>query len=650
MITDGGTQWNVTYSTNLLLNRAYTIVASATAANGGFSARLAQIDTFSATNYTFEAEDFNFAGGSFFDSVVLCTNLGGATPNCYFDRVGFTNIDESELNFTVAPTPVTNEVYRFGSGFQREEFTDTFVTADSLARAQYLTAGIPDYEIRNIAVNEWVNYTRSYPVGVYNIYARVASAGPMNIQVDRVGGDPSTTNQTLTKLGRFVKSGGTAGYEMVPLTDDSGATPLVLQFTNPSPTTLRVTALSAGFAPNFYMLVPTTLPPNQPPTVAISNPTNGATLSELDITTISVSATDTDGTITNVQFAAGILGATGSPMLLGQDTTLPFSFPFTPAKLGALSYYTIQVTARDNGGLSASTNITVKVLHPSVSVVTTAAGTGADAQVTENDGGDTGTGTSDNLNCRIQIATGTTNRHEVIALRFDLGAIDMATISSASVNMLAHRALPSRIIHVYGVTNGTVGLDNGTAGTFNYTDNNWAESAIAFSTMPGLIWDGEEQTKGVTNVLDCGTLTIAKNKSEIWSFKSSGLMTFLRTHPDGVVTFLLETDTDNTGQLRFSSKEAVAQDSGAPTTPAGATNWFAPFLSYTVGAPTLNFNPAGNAIQFSWVGAFKLQAQTNSLNIGLSNNWSDYAGGGASPVTVTNNASNGTVFYRLVSP
>jgi hypothetical protein len=650
-ITDGGTQWNVTYNTVLQKDKAYTIIASATAANGGFSARLSQIDTFNPSNYSFEAEDFNFGGGGYFDTIVLCTNLGGTTPNCYFDRVGFTNIDKLEVNFTVAATPVTNEVYRFGSGFQREEFTDTFLSGDALARQQYTTAGIPEYEIRNIAANEWVNYTRTFPTGVYTLYARVASAAPMTVQADLVGGDPTTTNQTpLSKLGRFVKAGGTAGYEMVPLTDDSGTTALVLQFTNSIPRTIRMTAISAGFTPNFYMLVPTTLPPNQPPSLTLNSPTNGALLSELDVTTISVNPIDTDGTITNVQFFAGILGATGSPTLIGEDAVAPYSFPFTPAKLGGLNYYTIQVTAKDNGGLSATTNITVKVLHPAVSIVSTADRTGADAQVTENDGGDTGSGTSDNINCRIQIATGTTNRHEVIALRFDVTPTNLASISSVSLNMLTHRALPGRIIHVYAVTNGTVGLDNGTNGVHGFTDNDWPETGTSFSTMPGLIWDGQEETKGLTNVMDCGTLTIAKNKAEVWSYKSAQLLNFLRNNPDAQVTFLLETDTDNTGQLRFCTKETVTLDSGAPVAPSGTTNWFAPFLSFTTQTPTLNLSRNGNALQLSWVGAFKLQAQTNSLSTGIGSTWSDYPNGGASPVNVTITPGNPTVFYRLSSP
>jgi hypothetical protein len=655
VVTDGGTQWNVSYTTTLQPNKAYTIIASATAADGGFGARMTQIDTFRADNFTFEAEDFNFGGGLYFDNVVLCTNMGGTTPGCYFDRVGFTNIDELEINFTVAGVPLSNEVYRFGSGVTREEFVDTFLTSDSLVRPQYVAAGIPDYEVRNVANGEWLNYTRSYPTGYYNIYSRVASAAPMTIQLDLVGGDPTTTNQApLTKLGRFIKSAGTAGYEMVVMTDDSGTTPLTLEFTNSNPVasnvvvTIRATAMSAGYTPNFYMLVPTTAPPNQPPVVTLNSPTDGAVFSETGTINFSATASDPDGSVTNVQFAAVIQGTTTTNLNVN-DTAAPYSYSWSPTKRGVLTYYTITATAKDNKGLAASTNITVKVVHPSLTIVTTADRTGADAELRENDGGDVGNGTGDYVNARQQVATGNTNRHEVIGLKFDLGTVNMADISSASVNMLSHRALAARILHMYGVTNGTVALDNGTFGTYGYTDNTWDETLISFSTMPGLVWDGQEETQGLTNVMSLGTLNVAKNKGEIWTFSSPQLLEFLRANPDAIVTFLIETDTDNTGQLRFAAKEGVALDGGSPAAPAGTTNWFAPFLSYTTGNPSLNANIMGNSIQFSWVGAFKLQAQTNGLNTGISVNWSDYPGGDASPVTIAIDPANPTAFYRLSS-
>ncbi|MGC3959973.1 MAG: hypothetical protein QM813_19215 [Verrucomicrobiota bacterium] len=64
--------------------------------------------------------------------------------------------------------------------------------------------------------------------------------------------------------------------------------------------------------------------------------------------------------------------------------------------------------------------------------------------------------------------------------------------------------------------------------------------------------------------------------------------------------------------------------------------------------PTLNFTPVGNSLQFSWTGSgYKLQAQTNTLSVGISGNWGDYPGGGSSPVTVPVDVTKGAVFFRL---
>ena len=64
--------------------------------------------------------------------------------------------------------------------------------------------------------------------------------------------------------------------------------------------------------------------------------------------------------------------------------------------------------------------------------------------------------------------------------------------------------------------------------------------------------------------------------------------------------------------------------------------------------PVLNVAQSGSTLTFSWTDAsFKLQSQTNSLANGLKTNWSDYPGGGSSPVGVTINPANPTVFFRL---
>ena len=63
--------------------------------------------------------------------------------------------------------------------------------------------------------------------------------------------------------------------------------------------------------------------------------------------------------------------------------------------------------------------------------------------------------------------------------------------------------------------------------------------------------------------------------------------------------------------------------------------------------PTFTWINTGSTIQFSWPAGFKVQAQTNSLNVGIRTNWADYPGGGTSPLTVPIDAGQGTVFYRL---
>jgi len=70
-------------------------------------------------------------------------------------------------------------------------------------------------------------------------------------------------------------------------------------------------------------------------------------------------------------------------------------------------------------------------------------------------------------------------------------------------------------------------------------------------------------------------------------------------------------------------------------------------------APTLNVAQSGNSLQFSWDnlnGVYHLQAQTNSLNVGISTNWFNYPGGTTNSLTVPIDAANAAVFYRLVAP
>ncbi|WP_302467604.1 Ig-like domain-containing protein [Pontibacter vulgaris] len=92
---------------------------------------------------------------------------------------------------------------------------------------------------------------------------------------------------------------------------------------------------------------------NKAPTVSITAPTAGATLTQGSATTISATASDPDGTVSKVEFFAN-----GSK--LGEDVTSPYSISWTPGTSGNVS---LTARATDNSGAtttSATIGVTVQ--------------------------------------------------------------------------------------------------------------------------------------------------------------------------------------------------------------------------------------------------------------------------------------------------
>jgi plastocyanin len=94
---------------------------------------------------------------------------------------------------------------------------------------------------------------------------------------------------------------------------------------------------------------------NIPPTVTITNPASGTTLSAPASLTLTANATDSDGTVTNVQF---LIGATS----LGNVAAPPFSIAAN--NLSAADYI-FSAVATDNNGATATNSILVHVINPS---------------------------------------------------------------------------------------------------------------------------------------------------------------------------------------------------------------------------------------------------------------------------------------------
>jgi YD repeat-containing protein len=93
---------------------------------------------------------------------------------------------------------------------------------------------------------------------------------------------------------------------------------------------------------------------NNPPSVNLTAPTNNATFTAGSTVTLTANASDSDGTVSKVEFFQG-------SVKLGEDTSAPYSFSWTNVAAGS---YALTARATDNGGAiatSSSVNITVNV-------------------------------------------------------------------------------------------------------------------------------------------------------------------------------------------------------------------------------------------------------------------------------------------------
>jgi len=235
VLTGSMNNWNVSYP-YLQPNMLYTIVATVTDVNGNVATTTKSFDTFSPANYTWEAEDFDYNGGNYIDN---------PQTNAYLALSASVNVDTYQVNFG-------------GKDLYRPNGMDTEINGDVI-RPQYNGTGDSDYSIGYFSAGSWANYTRHYPAGSYNIYARLASGGTATTcTLSRVISGWGTTTQTTNLLGAFnVPFTAWESYNYIPLEDNFGN--LVAVTFNGSTNTLqlgRPASASSDCNANFLMLVP----------------------------------------------------------------------------------------------------------------------------------------------------------------------------------------------------------------------------------------------------------------------------------------------------------------------------------------------------------------------------------------------------------
>jgi hypothetical protein len=224
-----GLQSNTVYTASVTVTDAFNLTASA---NTYFETTWVGVPP---VVFLWEAEDFDFTNGMYFDQPVLCDTIG--SPNCYFGTVGVEGVDEH--NNGTAPSHV----------YRPDDAVGTLISGD-YARKDHVLAGVFDYRIDPFNGGMWLNYTRDWTNGTYWVIGRLSTDVGLNGTLTLSVVNPDTTT---TDLGTFTINGGLgwSTFQNVYLKDANGNNALV---TLNGKQTLRITS-GGNLLANFFMLV-----------------------------------------------------------------------------------------------------------------------------------------------------------------------------------------------------------------------------------------------------------------------------------------------------------------------------------------------------------------------------------------------------------
>jgi hypothetical protein len=232
VFTGTSASWNVSYA-GLKKDTVYSATISLVSQSGAVNYKSYQFDTFSASYYTFEAEDYDYDSGKFFDN---------PQTNAYSGLTAVDGVDAHNGSNG-------NQDYRphdsAAGGLATESNSD-------IARPAY-ASGLKDYDVGWNDGGNWANYTRHFPTGTYNIYLRGSNPNAAGTDSAEISGPVS---------GRFAvpTTGNWQTFTFIPLTDASGS---LVEFTpTGAAQTLKVATVGGSYNANFYMLVPTASKPS----------------------------------------------------------------------------------------------------------------------------------------------------------------------------------------------------------------------------------------------------------------------------------------------------------------------------------------------------------------------------------------------------
>lgn len=349
-ITGVSTDENLSFV--LTTDAVYSLTFLITDGAGNLSTSALSFDTINPSYYTWEAEDYDYNNGNFFDN---------PQTNAYYGLHGTAGVDAFNSGGPVSANAYQRAVQPIPANDQGDLNIEQ---NGDVPRLAYINTTNPVLDIPNLDFDvgftgggQWANYSRTYPAGIYNIFVRAASggggssdSGTFSLVTSGEGAGIATSSQTLSQIGSYsaVGTGAWQSYAWVPVLN-SGGYPARFIGSNGIPQTLRMTFVNANCNLNFFMLVPANLNNNPPPFVNGFTPDGSVIFQPSN--TLTFTANSSVG-ITTANISLYLNGVKQSNLTFsGNGFTENVSCPIQTNQL-----YTAVIDLTDTAGSSAYTN------------------------------------------------------------------------------------------------------------------------------------------------------------------------------------------------------------------------------------------------------------------------------------------------------
>jgi len=621
----GTTNVSVSYSGLEESNAVYTAVITVTDTANLSSFKNVAFDTY-APLFTWEAEDYNYGGGSYINDP---TPSDVPVSGSYFGLVGIDGVDYHDYS-----ADGTNAC-RLYDAMATQEAPDGI-------RQKFVDAGASDYNvgwfnggsipdlpndgIDTYNAGEWVNYTRDFPAGTYHLYGRLANGngGTATIRLSRVTSDPTLSGQTTAALGVFrFPAISWVNYAYVPLSDELG-NPVAVTFSGTE--TLRVSAGSGGNL-NFFMLMPVDA---SQPTITGLYPDGRTLLQGTNQLAFTVSTASSSIAQSNVVVTLNGADISGSLSFSGSSSSWDVTGPLA---LGVTNY-TMVVNVTDDVGNSHSVTVYFDTFDPASFVVEA-----------EDYDYDSGNFIDDPVITSANAANSYFDHPQSGGQRVGINLVDVYVGDNPELDMslgtFRYRALDDMRTDICSDTPMQKLLDAQTTDdlAFNYNvsymrSNSWLNYTRTYPAGDYNVYGRLASDRAYSIRFD----EVGGTTNFLGNFVGNG-----RGWP--FFDWIPLTDTNGAlAQVTLGGETTLRL-----TTPAGEVNpnsfVFVPAVTLPV---PLQWSYVGEVLKLWWDDpAFRLQSQTNAPGAGISAGWSDYPGGETSPVNVVVDPSQGSLFFRL---